>query len=358
MPSSADPSPNGSAAAESAVRAAGPAPLPVALLPVALLSVALLPVATVDLGGTHVRAAVVDRSGTVLRRIRRATPVDAPRPDILPELLTEIAAGEALAGAVVGVPGIVDHDADALVRAPNLPPAWLPRLTGAWLSEAAGLPVTLGNDADLAAVGEASFGAGRHHRDVVYVTISTGVGAGVVVNRSLVRGQHSGGEIGHTVIDRQAAREGRACTVETLGAGPAIARAAAEAGLAERDDALADLVRAGHPAATGVWDRAMEAVGIGVANLAWLLAPQVVVIGGGVGRNTDLVLPRIAAVLGRHGPVAPGGIEVKGAELGDDAGLIGAAAWFAAVGRPLAPAGRAHGARAGATTDRAGDGDG
>lgn len=292
-------------------------------------------VATVDLGGTHVRAAVVDGGGTVLRRIRRPTPSDAPCPDILPELLTEIAAGASLAGAVVGVPGIVDHDADALVRAPNLPPAWTPWLTGAWLSQAAGLPVTLGNDADLAAVGEASFGAGRRHRDVVYVTISTGVGAGVVVNRSLVRGQHSGGEIGHTVIDRQAAREGRPCTVETLGAGPAIARAAAEAGLAERDEALADLVRAGHPAATGVWDRAMEAVGIGVANLAWLLAPQVVVIGGGVGRNTDIVLPRIAAVLSHLGPEVPGGIEVRGAELGDDAGLIGAAAWFAAVGRPL-----------------------
>ncbi len=297
-------------------------------------------VATVDLGGTHVRAAVVDAGGTVVRRIRRSTPADAPRPDILPELLTGIAAGEALAGAVVGVPGIVDHDADALVRAPNLPPAWTPWLTGAWLSQQAGLPVTLGNDADLAAVGEASFGAGRNHRDVVYVTISTGVGAGVVVNRSLVRGQHSGGEIGHTVIDRQAAREGRPCTVETLGAGPAIARAAAEAGLAERDDALAALVRAGHPTATGVWDRAMEAVGIGVANLAWLLAPQVVVIGGGVGRNTDIVLPRIAAVLERLGPVVPGGIEVRGAELGDDAGLIGAAAWFTAVGHPLgSPAG-------------------
>ncbi len=293
----------------------------------------------VDLGGTHVRAAVVSADGTVTHRIRRDTPSGAGRPDVLPEMIAEVAAGIPVTGAVVGVPGIVDHDAEALVRAPNLPPGWTPWLTGEWLSHRAGLLVSLGNDADLAAVGEATFGAGRAYRDVVYVTISTGVGAGVVVNRTLVRGQHSGGEVGHTIIDWEAARAGRPCTVETLGAGPAIARRAAAAGIVERDSALADLVRARHPGATEVWNGAIEAVGIGVVNLAWLLAPQVVVIGGGVGNNSDLVLPIVDRALRRHGPAAAGEIAVVAAEFGRDAGLIGGAAWFTAIGHPAAGAG-------------------
>jgi glucokinase len=292
-----------------------------------------------------VRAAIVAEDGTVLRRIRRNTPVEAPRPDVLPQMIDEIAAGIAIDGAVVGVPGIVDHDADTLVRAPNLPPSWIAWLTGAWLSRGAGIPVSLANDADLAAVGEASFGAGRGYRDVVYVTISTGVGAGVVVDRSLVRSRHSGGEVGHTIIDFRAALAGGPCTVEELGAGPAIARAAADAGLTERDAALAALVRAGHPAATRVWNQAIEAVAIGVVNMAWLLAPQVVVIGGGVGNNSDIVLPVVSDLLNRHGPAVAGEIAVVGAALGDDAGLIGGAGWFSAVGRPLgqAPIQAGHG---------------
>ncbi len=287
----------------------------------------------IDLGGTHVRAAVVDPDGTVERRVRGATPIGDPRPDVLPRLVAEVAAGVAVERAVVGIPGIIDHDDETLVHAPNLPSAWTPFLTGDWLERATGVPVSLANDADLAAVGEATFGAGRQHHDVVYVTISTGVGGGMVVGDRLVRGIHSGGEIGHTVIDIEAARAGRPATVEELGSGPAIAAAAAAAGITERDDALADLVRAGHPVATALWRRAIEVVGFGVVNLAWLITPQIVVVGGGVGNNSDLVLPIIDEVLARWGPAIDEPIEVAAAALGDDVALAGAAAWFAAIGR-------------------------
>jgi glucokinase len=289
--------------------------------------------AAIDLGGTHVRAAVVTDSGRIVNRIRRKTPGETPRPDVLPALIHEVAGGQPVASVVVGVPGVIDHDADMLERAPNLPPRWIPWLTGAWLSEQIGAPVSLANDCDLAAVGEASFGAGRDHRDVVYVTISTGVGAGLVVNRAVVRGQHSGGEIGHTIVDLEAARAGKPCTVEDLAAGPAIAAAAARAGLAERDAELAELVRSGHPVASSIWYDAIEIVAFGVVNLAWLLAPQVVVIGGGVGNNHDLVLPTISRVLADLGPAVAEPIPVVGAALGDDAALHGAATWFEAIGR-------------------------
>jgi glucokinase len=279
---------------------------------------------------------MVAADGTILRRIQRPTPVGEPRPDILPHMVHEIgvSAGDPAERVVVGIPGIIDHDAEALVKAPNLPDDWQPWLTGDWLADEIGMPVSLANDADLAAVGESAFGAGRHHRDVVYVTISTGVGAGLVVDGMLVRGRHSGGEIGHTVIDRVAAREGRPATVEELGAGPAIAQAAADRGLSERDAELAQLVRDGHPDAVALWRDAIEAVAVGVVNTAWLVTPQVVVIGGGVGRNHDLVAPIIRRLLADHGPRLDEPIDVVPAALGDDAGLAGAAAWFRAIGRP------------------------
>lgn len=292
--------------------------------------------AAIDLGGTHVRAAVVTADGTVVVHFRRSTPTDASRPDFLPTMIDEAVAAAGrppIDAAVIGIPGVIDHDADAVLHAPNLPQGWLPLLTAHHLGEAIGVPVSLANDADLAAVGEAMFGAGRGRRDVVYVTISTGVGAGIVLDGRLVRGSRSGAEIGHTVIDAGAALAGRPATVEELGAGPAIAKAAADAGLVERDEALAELVRQGSPAATALWGRAIEAVGVGVTNLAWLIAPQVVVIGGGVGQNTDIVIPIIERCLADYGPSLE--IDVVGAALGDDAALTGAAAWFAAVGREV-----------------------
>lgn len=294
--------------------------------------------AAIDLGGTSVRAALVDDEGRVLQRIRRPTPVTDDDPAFLATMVDELCAAATMPSAstadevVIGIPGVIDHDAGALVRAPNLNQQWIPLLNADWLGRRFGLPVALANDADLAAVGEASFGSGRSHRDVVYVTISTGVGAGATFGGRLVRGRRSGLEIGHTIVDHIAAAGGRPGTVEELGAGPAIAKAAAEAGIAERDGAFTDLVRAGHPVAGPLWERAMDAVAAGITNVAWLLSPDVVVIGGGVGANNgDIVLPRIAAWLERHGPAVDEPIALATASLGDDAGLAGAARWFAAV---------------------------
>ncbi|MEM8926181.1 MAG: ROK family protein, partial [Actinomycetota bacterium] len=108
--------------------------------------------------------------------------------------------------------------------------------------------------------------------------------------------------------------------------------AAAEAGIAERDGAFTDLVRAGHPVAGPRGGRARGAGAPRVTHRPGLLSPDVVVIGGGVGANNgDIVLPRIAAWLERHGPAVDEPIALATASLGDDAGLAGAARWFAAV---------------------------
>jgi glucokinase len=292
------------------------------------------PVLSIDLGGTRMRAAVVAPGGAVLRRRVEPTPQRAACPDALLALLAGFLETTGVAEAVVGVPGRVDYDAGRLEYAPNLPFGWAPALSEERLSSILGVPVALANDADLAAVGEARFGAGRHYRDVVYLTLSTGVGAGVVLDGRLVHGRHSLAEVGHIVIDRRAAAAGQPATLEDLASGTALARLAADAGLPADGATVVRLVRTGHPGALAVWDRVVEAAAIGVANLAHLYSPDVVVLGGGLGRVGSLLLDPILADLARRGPRGLS-VDVVGAALGDDAGLAGAAAWRESFAREI-----------------------
>ncbi len=287
----------------------------------------------IDLGGTNVRAALVNQNGTITDRIQRPTPHSYPEPTVLLEMMSEVAGLNEPGRAVIGLPGVIDHENESLIQAPNIPQRWIPYLTEHWFEQRCGYEVSFANDADLAAVGEANFGAGRGERDVVYVTISTGIGAGIVVGGTLVRGALSGGEVGHTVIDVQAAKEHRPATVELLGSGTAMNREARIAGFSEQGREFVDLVRAGHDKATAIFEHAMYSAALGVANLCWLVVPQIVVIGGGLGRNIDLVAPIVRAVLDEHGPASSLTTRIVIAELGDDAALSGAAAWWSAVGR-------------------------
>lgn len=286
----------------------------------------------VDLGGTNMRVAVVADDGSIIDRDHAPTPHEAETIDAFVDLIVGLRSRHpAVEHAVVAVPGRVDHQAGTLLHAPHLPASWLTQISRDALGAALELPVVLANDADVAAVGEAWFGAGQGHADVVYVTISTGVGAGIIVGGHVVLPHYSGGEIGHTVIDRRAAADGEPATFEQLGSGTAIARQARERGL---DVGAKDLVAlvATDERARSVWGDAMFAAGIGFANLVHLVAPTIVIIGGGVGRNGELVLAPVRAAIERFGPKGTPP-EVVTAALGDDSGLIGAAAWRRATER-------------------------
>lgn len=292
-------------------------------------------VLAVDLGGTNMRVAVVAADGTILDRRTELTPKGDQRPTAFLSLIAAELRGAAAveAGvdhAVIGLPGRIDHRTGVLEMAPNLPKSWVPALDEKALEAALHVDVLLANDADLAAVGEAYFGAGRGHDDVAYVTVSTGVGAGVVLNGKIVHGRRSLAELGHTIIDIAAARRDDLlhATVENLGSGTALGRNAAEAGLGVSGRALVELVRRGDPAATAVFARTVEAAAIGITNLCHLFSPEVVVVGGGLGRNGSLVLDPVRTAIARFGPVGlTEPIEVVEAALGDDAALIGGAAW-------------------------------
>jgi glucokinase len=277
----------------------------------------------VDLGGTNLRVALVDDDGTVRVREERESTQDA-----LGGLAAEVLERGGAASAVVGVPGRVDYGSGVLEYAPNLDASWAEQLTEARLSDVLGLPVALANDADLAAVGEAWFGAGRDRNDVAYLTISTGIGAGVVMGGLLVHGRRSVAEVGHTIVDGRALLEHRPATVEQLGSGTALRDLAVESGMADDGPALVELVRAGDVTATRVFERVVFAAAIGAVNLAHLFTPEVIVIGGGLGLVGELVLGPIRDLVRERGPRAlPEPIDVVNAELGDDAALAGAAAW-------------------------------
>jgi glucokinase len=280
-------------------------------------------VLAVDLGGTRMRAALVAGDGQVLERVVLPTPRDQPCASAVTDLARRLSVHASPEAAVIGVPGRVLHSAGRLEHAPNLPPGWVVSLTEAALGEALGLPVALANDADLAAVGEHRFGAGRGAHDVVYVTLSTGVGAGAILGGKLVAGQRSGAEIGHVVVDLSAP----AGTVEDLASGTAVARAGAAAGLPA--DAAQVLARVpDDPAAAAVWAGALRAACACVVGLAHLYCPQRLVVGGGLGLHAPGLLEAFRAALDDAGPRGlPEPVEVVAAQLGDDAGLVGAAGW-------------------------------
>lgn len=169
---------------------------------------------------------------------------------------------------------------------------------------------------------------------MVYITISTGIGAGVVLDGRLLRGTRSLAEVGHTILALDRLDSGEPATSELLAAGQALVRLAAAADITAQGSELVDLARSGDVAASGVWNDMMQAAAATIVNLTHLFSPDVVVIGGGVGRNGALVQDPARALIDRFGPrdlTTP--IEVVEAELGDDPGLIGGAAWPLAVER-------------------------
>jgi glucokinase len=287
----------------------------------------------VDLGGTSMRVSRTSPEGVVLDRVEEKTTGDCDR---LVALMQEVAACGPVAHAVVGVPGRVDYNVGRLEYAPNISAAWVEILDERHLGAALGMNVSIANDADLAAVGEAWFGAGRDFADVAYLTVSTGIGAGVVVGGLLIHGRRSMAEVGHTVVDGRALAAGEPATVEELGSGTALDRLAKEAGLDVSGKELVDQVRGGDEAAARVLTRVITAAAIGAVNLAHLFTPDVIVVGGGLGLNGDLVLDPIRRLLATRGPrELPTPIAVVNAALGDDAGLAGAGAWHRAF-RPEA----------------------
>jgi len=289
------------------------------------------PMLGLDIGGTKLAAGVVAPDGGVHGFVSAATDADGHAGvERLLELGREAIAeaGLQIDGVGIGCGGPLDTVNGVLV-APFHLPGWHGIRVGELAAEAFGRPAVLDNDAVAGAAGEFRYGAGRGTRDMVYLTISTGVGGGVVIDGELHRGRSgNGGELGHVTVDwhgRRCRGCGRRGCLEAYCSGTSIAERANEVGMHDATAAdVAEAARAGNPVAGALWDETCEALACGIVSIANLFEPEIVVLGGGVVRTGEQLLGPVRELV-RSQTIVPK-LEIRQAALGDAVGVVGAAA--------------------------------
>jgi glucokinase len=246
-------------------------------------------------------------------------------------LAREALDGRDIEAVGIGCGGPLDSRAGVLIAPLHLP-GWTDVRIADLASAEFGVPAVLDNDATAAAAGEHRFGAGRGVSNMVYLTVSTGVGGGVILDGRVFRGATgNGGELGHVTVDwrgRRCKGCGRRGCLEAYASGTSIAERARDAGLkVETASDVAAAARDGDPVAVRVWDETCEALACGIASLANVFEPERVVIGGGVSREGEHLLGPVRERVKAEviGPVADS-LEVVAAELGERVGVAGAAA--------------------------------
>ena len=311
-------------------------------------------IAAVDVGATKTLVAVVPatanggvREPVARWRVRRlATDRDPDRHvGAVAAAIGDLAAGEHVRAVGVAAPGPLDPVRGVILHSPNL--GWRDHPFGPTLAVLAGAPVTLEDDANAGALGEALLGAGAGRDPVVYLTLSTGVGAGVVVGGRIVRGAHqAAGEVGHLTVDPAGPRCGCGGRghVEAFVGGAGLARRAADTwpsgtladGSAAPPDAAAilRLARAGDPNATRLANDAAEALARAIAALSAVLDPGAIVVGGSLGLGQRALVRRAAGHARRLVIAGAGAPLVVLAAHGERSPLVGAAILAACLAAP------------------------
>lgn len=298
-----------------------------------------------DLGGTQARTALV-RGGEIVRRLAEPTDTEGGPDAILGQfrrMAAELRAGTeraAIVGAGICTPGPLDTETGTTLHIPTLP-GWEDFPVRERMAEALSLPVVVENDGTAATFGEWRYGAGQGKRHVLYVTVSTGIGGGAVVDGALLHG-HRGmaTHMGHfrMASDGPVCACGATACFEALAAGTALAKRARAAATAPgghlgavaaaRRVETRDVVegaRAGDPACLALIAEEAALLGQGFTGLMHLFSPELLIMGGGVSNAFDLLEDGIRAVVRRDAMPPFREVPIVRARLGDNAGLIGAA---------------------------------
>ena len=298
----------------------------------------------VDVGGTKIAAAVVTPEGKILEEVRYPTP-SSPTTliETIARAISEVGDGFAVGGACLAVPGLILAQENKVAYSPNLRAVEGIPLKDE-LEPKIGLPLAIENDGSAAAWGEFRFGVGSESDHLVFITVGTGIGGGVITDGILMRGaQGSGGELGHVTIHATGPRCscGNHGCLEALASGTAIGRRAHEMAVENPDSALGrvatrrqilgedvtELAREGDEVALSVLDEVGTWLGVGLAGFINIFNPEVVAVGGGVMEAGELVLRAARKeVLLRARPPSRDLAEVKVATLGPKSGVLGAAA--------------------------------
>ncbi|UQS82563.1 ROK family glucokinase [Bombilactobacillus folatiphilus] len=306
----------------------------------------------IDLGGTTIKFAILTAAGEIQQRWSIPTDILNDGQNIIPSTIATI--NEHLQmyqltpadflGIGIGTPGSVDYEQGTVDSAFNL--NWdHPVALKAQLEAGTNIPVTLENDANVAALGEKWQGAGNNAANVAFVTLGTGVGGGIIINNQIVHGVGgSAGEIGHITVDAQ----GFACTcgkkgcLETVAsatgivrvanalsqeyAGPAQLKALIDDGQQVSSKDVFDLAQQADPLAQMVVKQICDQLGLALANVAMTLNPKYIIIGGGVSNAGEYLLNQVqTAYLKYVFPAVKKTTTLRLATLGNEAGVIGAA---------------------------------
>jgi len=311
----------------------------------------------VDIGGTKIAAAVVTERGEIAARGYSPTEAQAGPRVVTDNIVATIAQAISSAGVAprqpsgigIAAAGIIDSGSGRVIFSPNIP-GWREVPLRDIVQERFSLPVYLGNDATLAALGEWRFGLKKKVSDLIYITVSTGIGGGIICHGRLYTGVLGvAGEVGHMTIDVNGPQCncGNVGCWETLASGTALAREAVREIRSGASTAITGLVggdlsrveakvvfqaaKQGDRLAGELISRLGYYLGVGLANLVNIFNPELVLVGGGVAKMGDLLLePAIKVVRERAFATSAGAVQIKPALLGDDSSILGAAAFVLA----------------------------
>jgi glucokinase len=284
-----------------------------------------------DVGGTNIKLGCYTRDGKCLNSLK----IETPQPSYPDAVIARLAAAihdldldrEAIALGI-GTPGPADVKGRIAKLAINLP-GWVDVPLADRLEALTELPTVVANDANCAGLGEAWLGAGRHFQNWILLTLGTGVGGAIFIDGELFVG-HNGtaGELGLVTVDLNgpSCNSGNQGSLEQHASAQAIRR---RMGLEPRD--LAELAMGGDPKAIAFWQEYGRELAAGIASTVYVLAPQAVIIGGGICAASDWFLPTLQTEVGRRvKPTSREGLKIEIAALGNQAGMAGAArlAWL------------------------------
>ncbi|SHK21631.1 glucokinase [Anaerobranca californiensis DSM 14826] len=302
----------------------------------------------VDLGGTNIAAALVKNDGSIVEKISNPTEANKGKDMVITnlmatieELLGYVEDNKKIKGIGIGIPGVCDIEKGLVKFAPNL--FWENVEIVKILESKFNLPVFIDNDANAAALGEVWCGAGKGKKNIVCITLGTGVGCGIILNGAIFHGAGNGaGELGHITVkeDGPKCNCGNNGCLEVLVAAPAIAKMGKEA-LLKGDTLLKTITDREKLTAKDVFDAAKKGdkvcldiignvannLGLAIANVINILNPEMIIIGGGVAAAGDILFNPLKEVVAKRAlKDLYKDVEIVSAQLGNNAGIIGAAA--------------------------------
>lgn len=289
----------------------------------------LLTAIGIDIGGTNTRVAVVDRNLHVLHRIQFATDAVSPENTLqqLSEAIKDYADAEPC-GIGMSCPGPLDTFSGKIIETPNLGRDWYGYPLTQKLEELTGLKVNLENDANLAALAEANAGEGKHYSHVQFITVSTGLGCGLVVDGKIYRGAHGlANEAANVILWQDGPSHGSIMPggVEAICSGTGISSRAVKAGLPAHPGKVYEMARNGNTAALEIYAEAENYLANFIAGLYALNDPDIIILGGSVALKTPGFIDRVKLLTIEKLPaVFRPFVNIQKSTLSEDSGLIGA----------------------------------